>query len=84
MKTISTNVRQGVAVGTVLRPHKHADGCYVVSETRFAKDYIRVPSEAKLPAWIAKGFGIRMSNPNAPTHRPPSLIVPASIEQREV
>lgn len=76
---LQATVKRGKAIGTTLTPHRHDDGCYVVSMTRFEKDYIRVPSAAALPGWVAKGYRVRMSNPLVPNHRAPSLIAPASI-----
>jgi len=70
-------VKRGKATGTVLTPHRHADGNFVVSKTRFEKDYIRVANEGDLPQWLTKGYRIRMSNPGASPA--PSLIAPASI-----
>jgi hypothetical protein len=79
VKKLQATVKRGKAIGTVLTPHRHSDGMYVVSLTRFEKDYIRVASEAELPDWLAKGYRIRMSNPLVDSHRSPSLIAPASI-----
>ena len=76
---LQATVKRGKAIGTKLTPHKHNDGCYVVSRTRFEKDYIRVPSEADLPDWVAKGYRVRMSNPLVPEHKAASLIAPTSI-----
>jgi hypothetical protein len=76
---LQETVKRGKAIGTTLTPHRHDDGCFVVSMTRFEKDYIRVPSEADLPAWVAKGYRVRMSNPLVPEHKAASLIAPASI-----
>jgi hypothetical protein len=72
-------VKRGKAIGTILSPHAHEDGSFVVSTTRFEKDYIRVWHEADLSAWIKKGYKLRMSNPSVKNHRSPSLITPASI-----
>jgi hypothetical protein len=72
-------VKRGKAVGTILTPHVHEDGLFVVSTTRFDKDYVRVPREADLPALIKKGYKLRMSNPSVKNHRSPSLVAPASI-----
>ena len=72
MKKLLATVKRGKAIGTVLTPHRHSDGAYVVSMTRFEKDYIRVPLEADLPDWLAKGYRVRMSNPSVPNHKSPS------------
>ncbi|MBN9511616.1 MAG: hypothetical protein J0I21_21210 [Alphaproteobacteria bacterium] len=68
-------VSRGRHAGTTLRPHLHADGCYVVSPTRFERDYIRVSADEALEDYLQKGLSLRMSAPNIA----PSLICPASI-----
>lgn len=80
MKKLQATVKRGQSIGTILTPHRHSDGKYVVSMTRFENDYIRVASEAELPDWLAKGYRVRMSNPLVENHKSPSLIAPASIE----
>lgn len=55
-------VSRGARSGELLFPHKHEDGSYVVSKTRFEADYIRVTSEAEIMPWLEKGYGLRMSN----------------------
>lgn len=72
-------VARGRAKGTVLTPHQFSEGHFVVSRTRFAKDYVRVSNEHDLPQWIAHGYGVRMSNPTVPGHRAPSLISAAQL-----
>lgn len=79
MTKLYATVRRGNAIGTTLRPHRHGDGNYVVSLTRFEKDYVRVASEFELADWVAKGYSVRMSNVTIKNHRAPSLIAPASI-----
>jgi len=37
-------VQRGKTAGTVLVPHLHADDSYVVSLSRFEKDYVRLRS----------------------------------------
>jgi hypothetical protein len=74
--------KRGVGVGAMLLPHRHADGCFVVSKTRFAKDYVRVPQEDDLWSWVERGYSVRMSNPAVVGCASPSLIAPASIEKR--
>jgi hypothetical protein len=68
-------VTDGADAGQMLTPHVHRDGCYVVSMTRFAEDYVRVPSGEPLLPWVQRGFSVRMSAPG----RAPSLIHPTSI-----
>ena len=71
-------VRRGAKEGTLLYPHRHRDGCFVVSRTRFEKDYIRVSDEADLLDWLEKGYSLRMSNAGAGVKQP-SLIEPRKI-----
>lgn len=71
-------VSRGARLGELLFPHKHDDGTYVVSKTRFENDYIRVINEAEILPWLEKGYGLRMSNPNKGI-KAPSLISPEAI-----
>jgi hypothetical protein len=75
-----TVVTCGKHKGTKLYPHKHEDGMYVVSPTRFERDYIRVPHIKDVPEWLGKGYRLRMSN-SAAGVRAASLILPASISR---
>lgn len=72
-------VRRGKAAGTILTPHIHADGCYVVSASRYEKDYIRIRSIDEVKEYLGRGYSLRMSNQDEANHRAPSLIAPASI-----
>ena len=56
-------VSRGRHLGKELFPHKHADGQFVASHTRFEQDYIRTESIHELHALINAGYGTRMSNP---------------------
>jgi hypothetical protein len=76
---ISYKVSRGLGSGTVLHPHRHDDGMYVASKTRFERDYIRVATVGELLILIGNGFSIRMSCPGSKTHAAPSLISPSSI-----
>jgi hypothetical protein len=71
-------VRSGPRAGTILFPHLHRDGSYVVSMTRFEADYIRVAESGELLGWLEKGYRLRMSNRDqgVPT---PSLVEPGAI-----
>ena len=71
-------VARGAKAGTILSPHLHADGHYVVSMTRFEKDYVRIDDAEKLLSWLERGYRLRMSNKagGVPT---PSLIEPRAI-----
>lgn len=73
-------VIRGAEPGVVLTPHKHDDGKYVASLTRFEDDYIRVETVRELKILADNGFSVRMSNPDTKNHRSPSLIIPSSIE----
>jgi hypothetical protein len=73
---ISTIRKRGNEPGLVLTPHKHKDGTYVASPTRFERDYIRVLSIEALIVHIERGLKIRMSAPGFA----PSLIAPASLK----
>ncbi|ESY09160.1 hypothetical protein X752_21140 [Mesorhizobium sp. LNJC398B00] len=50
----------------------------MVSPDKFEKNYVRIANLADLPAWIAKGYRLRMSNPAAGINAP-SLVMPASV-----
>jgi len=84
MKKLRYVVKRGRSVGTILTPHLHEDNHFVVSLTRYEKDYQRVKDEKDLPEWVRKGYSVRMSNPSVKSHRSPSLITPGSIETYEV
>jgi hypothetical protein len=70
-------VSQGAAAGTVLKPDVR-DGHYIVSPTRFAADYKRVPLNEPLEPYLRSGLKLRMSAPGYPA----SLISSASIRGR--
>ena len=79
MSRLQYRVARGDAEGTILTPHAYSDGSFVVSKTRFKADEIRERNEAKLPEWVEKGYGIRMSNPKGATSKAPSLITARSL-----
>lgn len=80
MKKLSLHafVTRGPNAGTLLYPHRHEDGTYVVSMSRFERDYIRVKSQGDLLHLLEEGYGLRMSNRDAGIVAP-SLIKPSSI-----
>jgi hypothetical protein len=80
MRKLRYVVKRGQSVGTILTPHMHKGNHYVVSLTRFEKDYIRVKIEKDLPEWVSQGYSVRMSNASVKTHRSSSLIAPSSID----
>ena len=71
-------VSRGRNAGKLLLPHMHEDGAYVVSMTRFERDYIRVTDPEDLLGWLEKGYRLRMSNSAAGINAP-SLIEPGAI-----
>ena len=71
-------VSRGPKKGTILLPHRHEDGAYVVSMTRFERDYERVTNPDELLGWLEKGFRLRMSNTDAGVAAP-SLIAATAI-----
>lgn len=73
---IQARVSRGESKGEIVTPHRHADGTYVVSPSRFARDYIRVSTLEDVAAHVRRGLKCRMSSPRAKT---PRLIAPASI-----
>lgn len=70
-------VTRGKNAGAILTPHRHANGTYVVSHTRFEKDYIYLEDESEIGAYLKKGYKLRMSDPG--TGSSPSLVSNASI-----
>ena len=80
MKKLTFRVKRGGTAGTLLTPHMHEDGHFVVSKTKFKSDYIRIKDESDLIDWVGRGYSVRMSNPAAKSPRPTSLITPSSIE----
>lgn len=50
--------------GKPIYPHRHKDGTYVASSSRFEIDYVHVETEGELEALVRSGLGARMSNPD--------------------
>jgi len=50
--------------GEPLFPHKHKDGNYVASSSRYEVDYIPVETIDELESLVRAGYGARMSNPD--------------------
>lgn len=71
-------VARGLNTGTLLFPHKHRDGMYVVSPSRYEVDYTRVADADDLLAWVENGYCIRMSNKDGGVAAP-SLIEPGAL-----
>lgn len=78
MDRLHAFVTRGPKNGILLYPHKHRDGSFVVSMTRFEKDYIYIQNQSELLSWLEKGYRLRMSNKNAGVASP-SLIEPSKI-----
>jgi hypothetical protein len=75
---IFAKVVRGKNIDVPLRPHLHSDGTYVVSMTRFEKDYIRTANLREVAAHIKQGYSVRMSNPEFGVAAA-SLISPGAI-----
>lgn len=71
-------VQRGKNKGKRLYPHTHEDGSFVVSPTKFERDYIRLASAGDIEGHLHRGLRLRMSNP-AEGITAPSLIKPESI-----
>lgn len=71
-------VSRGANEGTILYPHQHRDDTYVVSRTRFERDYIRVRNPADLLGWLEQRYSLPMSNKDEGV-RSPSLIEAGAI-----
>ena len=67
-------VKRGNETAVTLVPHVHKDGKYVVSLTRFKKDYIRLNSIAEVQEYLDLGYKVRMSCRDSKNHKAPSLI----------
>jgi hypothetical protein len=62
MKIIA-KVSRGPQKGEIVTPHRHEDGTYVVSNTRFKNDYVRVATLEDFASKIQEGLKGRMSSP---------------------
>lgn len=72
-------VSRGKNNGRTLSPHVQ-NGHYIVSPTRFERDYKFVPKSEDLEPYLKRGLKLRMSAPGLA----PSLISPASIHGRKL
>lgn len=73
MSNLRGHVKSGEYKGEPLFPHKHKDGMYVATTSRYEDDYIRVSTVEELETLVKSGYGARMSNPNI--NNAPSYIV---------
>jgi hypothetical protein len=78
-KGLHAVVSRGPDTGLILVPHRHEDGLYVVSKTRFEKDYLRVGTLDDVANHARAGYSVRMSPGDPARRRSPSLIAPSSI-----
>lgn len=76
---IWAKVARGKNKGETLLPHRHpdADDKFVVSKTRFVKDYVYLDSIGDIPSYLDRGYGLRMSMPRSSVAA--SLVIPGSI-----
>ena len=63
MRRLQAKKNRGKFKGEPLFPHKHKDGTYVASSSRYEVDYIPVETEEELESLVKAGYGARMSNP---------------------
>jgi hypothetical protein len=77
MSELRATITRGEHKDKPLFPHKHEDGKYVASTSRFEDDYVRVDTLEELEVLIKAGYGARMSNAN--TGNAPSFIVNRKI-----
>ena len=71
-------VARGPDKGSILYPHRHADGRYVVSPTKFERDYLFVSNADDLLSHLEAGLKLRMSNPSIGLTAP-RLINPENV-----
>ena len=64
--------KHGKLEGVIQRPHKHENGQYVVSKTRFKEDYIYVDTLEDIKKYLEQGYKVRVSSQSHKTG--PSLI----------
>ena len=69
---------RGKHKGKPICPHKHKDGTYVASPSRYESDYIHVETEGELEALVRSGLGARMSSPDI--KQAASIIISENIE----
>lgn len=77
MSELIATITRGMHKGKPLFPHKHEDGKYVATTSRYEDDYVRVDTLEELAVLVKAGFGARMSN--AETGNAPSFIVNRNI-----
>ena len=75
---VTATITRGAKKGVPLVPHRHADGKYVVSESRFKDDYIYLGSIDEVVEHVRAGYKLRMSPADGSAAA--SLISPGSID----
>lgn len=78
MSKLKAYKSRGEYKGEPIYPHKHKDGTYVASPSRFEVDYVYVDTEEELEALVRSGLGARMSSPDI--KQAASLITGDNIE----
>ncbi|WFE72131.1 hypothetical protein P8S55_03345 [Halomonas sp. M1] len=78
MSKLKAYKSRGEHKGQPIYPHKHKDGTYVASPSRFEVDYVYVDTEEELEALVRSGLGARMSSPDI--KQAASLITADSIK----
>ncbi|CAK1752108.1 hypothetical protein VCRA2114E365_40163 [Vibrio crassostreae] len=74
---ISYVTKSGKNADAIQKPHKHENGKYVVSKTKFEKDYLYVESYEEIEQYLNKGYKLRVSCTMPKTA--PSLVSPKSL-----
>jgi hypothetical protein len=77
MSELRATITRGAHKDKPLFPHKHEDGKYVATTSRFEDDYVRLDTLDELEVLVKSGYGARMSN--AETGNAPSFIVNRNI-----
>ena len=57
---------RGANAGRIFTPHRTKDGTYIVTKTRFQKDYVYVHTADEIIENVKAGMGVRMSAAGGP------------------
>ena len=68
----------GNYAGKVFKPHQFKDGSYVVSKTRFQRDYMHVDTYEEIIKHLDMGYRVRVSD--SITKSSPSLVRKESLK----
>lgn len=74
---ITAQVSRGVHRGEMLYPHRYSNGGYVVSSSKFSRDYHFVYTLSDVRDAVHRGLSVRMSGDKV--CKSPRLISPISI-----